>query len=104
VLDPYLPNRVHNDYLELALEGGLPAVILLALIAILLAAAAWSTWRGRPEERHLTVFGIVVLMVAALHSLVDYPLRSMALACLIGTGAGMLISTRRKLASNEPIA
>lgn len=104
VLDPYLPNRVHNDYLELALEGGLPAVILLALIAILLAAAAWRTWRGRLEDRHLTVFGIVVLMVAALHSLVDYPLRSMALACLIGTGAGMLISTPRKLASNEPIA
>jgi O-antigen ligase len=104
VLDPYLPNRVHNDYLELALEGGLPAVILLAIIAVLLAAAIWRSWRSRPEERQLTVFGIVVLMVAAVHSLVDYPLRSMALACLIGTGAGMLMSTPRKLATNEPIA
>ena len=54
VLDPFLPNRVHNDYLEVALEGGLPAVILVAVIALLLLAAAWRSWRARPEERHLT--------------------------------------------------
>ena len=73
VLDPALPNRVHNDYLELALEGGLPALILLAAIALVLAAAAWRTWRRRPDERHLTALGLVTLLVVALHSFVDYP-------------------------------
>jgi hypothetical protein len=102
VLDPYLPNRVHNDYLEVALEGGLPAVVLVAAIGLLLAAAAWRSWRARPQERHLTMLGIVILSVAGVHSFVDYPLRSMALACLVGTGAGLLMSTPRKLAAHEP--
>ena len=104
VLDPYLPNRVHNDYLEVALEGGLPAVILVTVISLLLVAAAWRSWRARPLERHQTGLGIVILSVAAVHSFVDYPLRSMALACLVGTGAGLLMSPPRKLAPNEPSA
>ena len=102
VLDPALPNRVHNDYLELALEGGLLAAAALAAVAALLAAAAWRGWRGRPRERHLTALGVVILLVAAAHSFVDYPLRSMALACLIGTGAGLLMSTPRLRPTNEP--
>ena len=104
VLDPFVPNRVHNDYLELALEGGLLALALLAVVAVVLVAAAWRSWRGRPDERHLTGLGVVILLVAAVHSFVDYPLRSMALACLMGTGAGLLMRTPRKLATNEPSA
>ena len=71
------------------------AGVLLAVIAAVLLVAAWRSWRDRPEERHLTVLGVVILLVPAVHSFVDYPLRSMALACLIGTGAGLLISTLR---------
>ena len=104
VLDPLLPNRVHNDYLELALEGGLAAMLLLAVIALVLTVAAWRSWRKRPSDRHLTALGIVILMVAAAHSVVDYPLRSMALACLIGTGAGLLMSTPRPRETHEPSA
>jgi O-antigen ligase len=104
VLDPMLPNRVHNDYLELALEGGLIAVALLAVIAAVLLAAFWRSWRERPEERHLTMLGLIILLVAAAHSFVDYPFRSMALACLIGTGAGLLMRAPRSLASGGPSA
>jgi O-antigen ligase len=101
VLQPALPNRVHNDYLELMLEGGLPALAALAAIAGALVWAARSSWRQRPADRHLTIFGAIVLLVVAAHSFVDYPLRSMALACLVGTGAGMLMSTPRRPA-HEP--
>jgi O-antigen ligase len=104
VLDPSLPNRVHNDYLELALEGGLPALLLLAAIAGMLSYAAWRRWRERPDQRHFTAFAGIVLVVVAAHSFVDYPLRSMALACLVGTGAGLLIGTPRRLAETEPSA
>jgi O-antigen ligase len=96
VLDPMVPNRVHNDYLELALEGGLPALLAFAAIVAILAICAWRTWRGRPRERHFTAFGVAVLAIAAAHSFVDYPLRSMALACLIGTGAGLLVASPRR--------
>jgi len=96
VLDPALPNRVHNDYLELALEGGAPALVLLSLVALVLLWSAWRSWRDRPDERAFTVFGAVVLLLAMGHSFVDYPLRSMALACLIGTGAGLLTGTPKR--------
>ena len=104
VLVPSVPNRVHNDYLELALEGGIAALGLLAAIAVLLARSAWRSWRERVAERPLTAMGVIVLMIAAAHSFVDYPLRSVALACLIGTGAGLLMSTPRQSASDEPSA
>lgn len=95
ILDSQIPNRMHNDYLELALEAGLVGLAILAAIAVLLARLAWQAWRDRPEQRHLTACGLTILAVAAAHSFVDYPLRSMALACLIGTGAGLLVDTPR---------
>ena len=104
VLNPTVPNRVHNDFLELALEGGLPALVLLAAIAGILVYLAWRSWRDRPDERHFSMFAVIALFVVAAHSFVDYPLRSMALACLVGTGAGLLIGTPRRSAENEPIA
>jgi len=102
VLDPYVPNRVHNDYLELALEGGLPAIAIFAALAAILAAAAWRGWRTRRDDRHLTLLGAAILSIAAAHSFVDYPLRSMAMACLIGTGAGLLMSTPRLRPADGP--
>jgi len=104
VLQPLVPNRVHNDYVELALEGGLPGLLLLVAIAGILAYSLWRSWRDRPDERSLTSFGAVAILIVALHSFVDYPLRSMALACLVGTGAGLLIGTPLRLAHNEPSA
>ena len=104
VLGPALPNRVHNDYLELALEGGLLGLSLLLALALVLIRSAWRSWHERPAERALTTLGAVILLVAAAHSFVDYPLRSMALACLIGTGAGLLMSTPRGSPSDGPRA
>jgi len=95
VLDPLLPNRVHNDYLELALEAGVVGIAILLAIVATLGVSAWRTWRRQPAQRHLTACGLTMLAVAAAHSFVDYPLRSMALACLIGTGAGLLVATPR---------
>jgi O-antigen ligase len=96
ILDPSVPNRVHNDYLEFALEGGILAVAVMLALAALLAAAAWRSWRERPEYRQQTALGIAILVMVGLHSLVDYPLRSMALACLAGVGAGLLTAPSRR--------
>jgi O-antigen ligase len=92
VVDPSVPNRVHNDYLEFMLEGGMPALAIVAAIAVLLVWAARRRWRESPKARGHTVCGLTVLAIVALHSLVDYPLRSMALACLTGVGAGLLFA------------
>ncbi|MEO6386802.1 MAG: O-antigen ligase family protein [Croceibacterium sp.] len=103
ILDALLPNRVHNDYLELTLEAGVVGLVFLAAIATLLVRLAWRTWRDRPEDRHMTACGLTILAIAAAHSFVDYPLRSMALACLIGTGAGLLVATPRVRVTNDAV-
>ena len=93
---PSLPNRAHNDFLELASEAGM--VGLLALSAI-----SWTLIRalrqGRGEATglpaNLALFGAASLVILALHSLVDYPFRSMALAGLGAVCAGLLLSPRQ---------
>lgn len=92
VIDNLLPNRAHNEFLELALEGGLPMLLCWLGAALLVGFALWRALRsdhGAPREQALLALGI--LSVTLLHSLVDYPFRSMALASLIGLGAGMAL-------------
>jgi O-antigen ligase len=96
VLDPFLPNRVHNDYLEIVLEAGVVGVALLAAIVLVLARQAWRGWREDPESHPQTALGIAILLIIGLHSVVDYPLRSMSLSCLAGLAAGLLVSRGRK--------
>lgn len=96
VLDQLFPNRAHNDYLEFLLEAGVLAPVLLAAGFIILALLAWRAWHRRPDERSTTLFALGIFMVIGLHSFVDYPLRTMALACLAGTAAGLLGALARK--------
>jgi O-antigen ligase len=85
-----VPNRAHNDYLELAIEAGAFGYAALAAVALVLATMAARAWRTRPDDRPQVLFGLAVLLLIALHSLVDYPLRSMAPACFAAVGAGLL--------------
>ncbi|WP_246671949.1 O-antigen ligase family protein [Mesorhizobium sp. B2-3-10] len=76
-------NHAHNDYLELALEGGLPVILLMVAYAVLLSASS-TRIRGEPLQK-AAFLSLAFLLV---HSLVDYPLRtaalSMTFACLNG--------------------
>lgn len=91
-VDSTLPNRAHNDFLELAMESGVLGVIALALIGALLARRMLAIWREGPLRRdaHLC-FGGAALAIVALHSQVDYPLRSLSLACIAAAAAGLLM-------------
>lgn len=99
-VDPRLPNRAHNEYLEIGLEAGLLGYAMVATAAALIVALAWRAWRGAPGMHRQIVFGLSVLIVIGLHSIVDYPLRSMSLACLAGVAAGMLTRKRVLLAQS----
>lgn len=90
-LTPAIPNRAHNEYLEIGIEAGVLGYAMAAIAACLCIAMAWRGWRGEPALRPGVVMGTTALFLIALHSVVDYPLRSMALACLTGVAAGMLV-------------
>lgn len=92
-------NHAHNDWLEFLLEGGLFALVLLALLGWLIAAAARAALAGAPAGepvRRLAPF--VVLAILMAHSVVDYPLRTAALAAV---GALALVMAMRGYALGE---
>ncbi len=96
VVDPTLPNRAHNDYLELLIGAGLPGAVVFAALLALVLRAIWQALRQPPAgSRSQTLFACGSLIVLALHSLVDYPLRSMALAAVAATAVGLLIPARK---------
>jgi O-antigen ligase len=81
----YIINHAHDDYLELALEGGIPALVLLAL-----GLGAWA-WRGlqlvRRSPNDSPDAALASLMrrcawlgasMGLLHSAMDFPLRTTA--------------------------
>ena len=92
---PALPNRAHNDFLELACEAGIVGLLALGTISLTLSRALWRKLR-RPSRQSaaLAIFAGAGLTVLALHSLVDYPFRSMSLASLGAVCAGLLLTPR----------
>jgi exopolysaccharide production protein ExoQ len=94
VVDHLLPNRAHNEVLELAVEGGLPllAAWLVAAGVVLITLKRHLGPGGLLPRRH-ALFAAAVLSIAGFHSLVDYPLRSMAMASLVALAAGMVLSS-----------
>lgn len=78
LLSPFYFNNAHNDLIELAITGGVPALLVFAGFLFWWARASWrslaSTDLGpwRPLQR-ASAFSILILLLA---SLTDYPLRT----------------------------
>jgi len=91
-LDAPLTNHAHNDWLEWLLETGIAG---LALMLAWFGLLAWCLWRARPWSPGV---GVAALLVAAplLHSLVDYPLRTLAISTLFALVASDLLLAKRK--------
>ncbi|MER9214735.1 O-antigen ligase family protein [Mesorhizobium sp. M0663] len=68
-------NHAHNEYLEITFEGGIPAILLMVGYFVLLFAALA---RVRRDPFQKAAFLSVSFLL--IHSLVDYPLRTGALA------------------------
>ena len=87
---PNIVNHAHNDYAELALETGIPGVVLIAAFLIWWAAAAWRVWRspeGGPYARAASIASAAILV----HSFVDYPLRTAAISAVFAMCLALLI-------------
>lgn len=91
VVDTKVPNRAHNDYLEFLLEAGLSGALLLASFAAILARRTIVLVRSGQFARDPTLLvAIAILCIVALHSLVDYPMRSISLASVTAAAIGLL--------------
>lgn len=91
-LSPRKAGRAHNDYLEIAIEAGMPGLLLIA---------AWLTWVGWriyaarvSSTRWQAWAGGTILVAIALQSITDYPLRNQAMLAL-GAFAVLLLLNRQ---------
>lgn len=95
-VDGTRPNRAHNDYLELMLEAGVFGLVVLAVAAALILLMAVRAWKDRKEDQVQIAFAMATLLIVAVHSVVDYPMRSMSLACLAAVAVGILARPTRR--------
>lgn len=81
-------NRAHNDWLEIALDAGLPGVLLLAAAVTWWARASIRAWRAGAGTRHaLPKLGSAIVLLVMIASAFDYPARTpMVMALLVVAG------------------
>ena len=110
-------NAAHNDYAQLAIEGGVAALALLAIFIVWWAMRCVVNWRGtagnrevyRDIQRQGRVASLVILLALG-HSAVDYPLRTAAILTLFAFMCAMLQSpasterSQRQRATRSPAA
>lgn len=92
-VDRWFANHAHNDYLEIALEGGLPAIVLLLLFLawwLKQGRQAWLSPTGTPSQKAAAVASGAVL----LHSSFDYPLRTAAIAATMAVCLALLAGAK----------
>ena len=85
--------HAHNDYVELALELGVPGVLLLLLFLAWWIAQCFAVWRrgeGGPWARAASIASAAVLV----HSLVDFPLRTAAISACFAMCLALIADRR----------
>ncbi|MCT2557783.1 O-antigen ligase family protein [Tsuneonella sp. YG55] len=91
ILTPFVFNQAHNDWLQFPLEGGLPGAVLLAI------ALAWTASRSanvvlaiRQRFDGVRLVAVAILLLTALASIVDYPLRTPIIMFICGISLALL--------------
>jgi len=73
-------DRAHNTYLELALEGGLPALLLTILLIFYLALLCLLGTIHRVRNALYPVTGVAITALVGTHALVDFSIQIPAVA------------------------
>jgi len=82
MLMPEYLNQAHNDWLEVLLTGGLFGGVLLVLAVCAWIWRAWQVRKAGPGHQ-LSRLGLSIIMLFALASVTDYPLRVPSMAAFL---------------------
>jgi len=85
-------NHSHSDYAEFILEYGIPGAILLLVAAALWIRRLPSLWRSSSIESGIARAGFVSIGLVAAHSLVDYPIRTAAIAAIVAMASALMVA------------
>lgn len=87
LLIPTYANHIHNDWLEVVMTAGVPGAVLLGGMVLAWAIVAWacaSENRRRTMPDHdLAIASLVVVLLAGIASISDYPLRTPSFSALL---------------------
>ena len=102
-LQPNFVNHAHNDYLELWLTGGLPALLILLLFGwwmLRMVSLNWRTRSGNPSA--VSRVAAIAVIVVLIHSFVDYPLRTAAISALFAMACALQLAPCAPLGRSVP--
>jgi len=92
-LSPQYVNHTHSELTQIVIEGGVVALLLLALFLFWFAVRCVKAWRrqGRSAEQLAEARLFTILLVLPLvGSITDYPLRAPLMACAFAALAALL--------------
>jgi O-antigen ligase len=76
LLLPFYVNQAHNDWLQIVIEGGVPAIAIVLALLLWIASSLRALFVQSDARRgQILMYGAVIAVIAG-SSLVDYPLRS----------------------------
>jgi O-antigen ligase len=82
LLRPTFSNHAHNEVLEILFTAGIPGAVLILLALAFLAAAVWRGLRTAGEAALFKRLGILVIILLAIASISDYPVRTPILSAV----------------------
>lgn len=82
--ESFYVNHAHDDYIELALEAGWPAIVWLAALALWWLWCTVIAWRHTSSGALLGRGASLGLALLMLHATVDYALRTEAMLAVAG--------------------
>ena len=82
-------SHAHNDYLELALELGVPGILLVLGFLIWWCCGVWRVW-GNVSTGPYARAASIATGTLLIHSLVDFPMRTAAIGACFAMGVAML--------------
>ena len=95
-LDSTFFNQAHNEYLETWLEAGWLGIGVILAFLVWYFRRCWTAWKAPPSrEGDLQRAASIGMGVLLLHSVGDYPLRTVTLAVVFAMCFGLLELARR---------
>lgn len=86
-------NHAHNDYAELALETGVPGILLMLAFLAWWAGACLRAWTN-PDAGTFAKAASIASAAILVHSIVDFPLRTATIAAVFAMCLALLIERR----------
>ncbi|WP_341860066.1 O-antigen ligase family protein [Qipengyuania sp. GPGPB31] len=105
LLSPQYINLAHNDWLQLFLEGGLVAGILIAAVLVwylLKSLRAWSAADANRGARVLAKVGTILIALILAASVTDYPSRTPMVMAILMLASAWLVAPGSKKADTVP--